>query len=287
MGDKSNLKRHIQAVHMKKVAKTCEICGKDFVHINLYKYHIILEEPEHSCYAICADCGNKLKKFAIFRATCINNNERFRQLSKPRKQLCTICGKLIINMQNHILSHTKEQKFACSYCPMKCSRKTQLKLHIDAVHLKKIVQKCEICNRGFTHVTSYTAHMRAQHGVGESYECKACGIKFRHRGGLRGHNNRKHNDESNCKCPICGMQFQDKKGLKCHFRVHSTEKPFACKYCPKRFKGPYARRVHELTHSGIMFQCTLCDKSYRYKALFNDHMRKCHGEKDAKLTKQC
>uniref|UniRef100_A0A182NPM3 C2H2-type domain-containing protein n=1 Tax=Anopheles dirus TaxID=7168 RepID=A0A182NPM3_9DIPT len=170
------------------------------------------------------------------------------------KQLCPECGKLVTYLPDHMLSHTKPPNFACEHCPMTCSRKSYLKLHVEAVHMKKIVRSCGICGRGFSYVDSYDAHMRAKHNVGESFECNVCGIKFRHRGGLRGHNNRKHNNETNCECPVCGMKFQDKKGLRDHSRVHSTEKKFACKYCPKRFKSPNAHRTHELIHKGVSME---------------------------------
>uniref|UniRef100_A0A182K750 Protein krueppel n=1 Tax=Anopheles christyi TaxID=43041 RepID=A0A182K750_9DIPT len=217
------------------------------------------------------------------RRKCANSSEEMnKKRNPPPKQLCPLCGKMIQSLADHMLSHTKESKFSCKYCPMTCSRKGYLKLHVAAVHMKRIVKTCEICGKGFSYIESYDAHMRSKHNFGEPFECKICNIKFRHKGGLRGHNNRKHNEDSNCACPICGMKFQDKKGLREHGRVHSNEKPYGCKYCEKWFKSTKSLKTHELIHQGVKFPCTMCDKIYTYKSLLNMHIRKCH-ELDSKI----
>uniref|UniRef100_A0A182PBH7 Uncharacterized protein n=1 Tax=Anopheles epiroticus TaxID=199890 RepID=A0A182PBH7_9DIPT len=216
--------------------------------------------------------SNWVTTSTIQRTKESNTEIQIRKKEPPAKQLCPLCGKLIHSLNDHMLSHTKEPRFSCKLCPMKCSRKSYLKLHIDAVHMKRVLKRCEQCDKGFSYIESYEAHMRAKHNFGEPFECKICNLKFRHKGGLRGHNNRKHNDQTNCSCPVCGMKFEDKKGLINHGRVHSDEKPFACKFCPKRFKSPNAHRAHELIHQGVVFPCTLCDKTYTYKSLLNMHI---------------
>uniref|UniRef100_A0A182JF47 C2H2-type domain-containing protein n=1 Tax=Anopheles atroparvus TaxID=41427 RepID=A0A182JF47_ANOAO len=64
--------------------------------------------------------------------------------------------------------------------------------------------------------------------------------------------------------------------LKNHQRVHSSNKPYACSLCPKRFKSTDAKKKHEITHTGVRFACKLCEKSYSYKTQLAAHYRKDH-----------
>uniref|UniRef100_A0A6E8W8E6 C2H2-type domain-containing protein n=1 Tax=Anopheles coluzzii TaxID=1518534 RepID=A0A6E8W8E6_ANOCL len=79
--------------------------------------------------------------------------------NKLPKKLCTVCGKFVANLNHHLLSHTNERRFACTYCPGTFSRSSLLKVHVEAVHLKKTAKTCELCDRSFTHKSSYTIHM--------------------------------------------------------------------------------------------------------------------------------
>ena len=41
--------------------------------------------------------------------------------------------------------------------------------------------------------------------------------------------------------------------MKIHERVHTGEKPYACKYCDRKFRQSNAAKIHERTHTGDFF----------------------------------
>uniref|UniRef100_A0A182QLU1 ZAD domain-containing protein n=1 Tax=Anopheles farauti TaxID=69004 RepID=A0A182QLU1_9DIPT len=81
MKQSGNMNAHISTVHKKMIGKTCNICGKGFVHHKTYRYHM-MNTPDQASYAVCFGCKDTLKKFTAFLQSCISNDSLFQELRK-------------------------------------------------------------------------------------------------------------------------------------------------------------------------------------------------------------
>ena len=57
-----------------------------------------------------------------------------------------------------------------------------------------------------------------------------------------------HNGEKPFQCRFCPKKFAQSGNLAAHERIHTGEKPFECKYCGKRFTQSSAQKSHTMTH---------------------------------------
>ncbi|XP_023029463.1 uncharacterized protein [Leptinotarsa decemlineata] len=88
-------------------------------------------------------------------------------------------------------------------------------------------------------------------------------------------------------CEICQSIFQTRKSLKAHKRVHfPKEETFTCEICGYLCKTRSAFIHHRLKHDEKKFQCQLCDKAYRTKAVLKVHMDT-HANKRQHLCNVC
>ena len=75
------------------------------------------------------------------------------------------------------------------------------------------------------------------------------------------------------KCDDCSKYFLFKSTLKQHRRRHISQKLFKCFHggCYMSYKHPQDLNRHTVTHQQLMFECELCDKTFKQKRLLKHH----------------
>ncbi|XP_055605445.1 uncharacterized protein LOC129753637 [Uranotaenia lowii] len=220
----------------------CKLCSKSFVQRSTYLQHVAKHRNDRSFQ--CEQCGKKFVQRAaliihfkthsvLALESTINQKEigdthsKFgpnlkSEESKTAKvkslpYICEICNKafkLPSSLTSHLKVHSEERKYICQDCGNTFKRVEHLRIHVNAVHLKKKPYSCDICDRTFAQSGDRNVHMR------------------------------RHTEDKPFQCDYCNKSFRLAKALRAHMRLHTGEKPFVCVICNTSFISYMALDSH-------------------------------------------
>lgn len=130
----------------------------------------------------------------------------------------------------------REKICLCIECGKSFYNKSQLNIHIKAVHEKIKNHLCNLCGKSFFNVKDMEMHVK-RHGV-KDMACKVCGNLFYCSLDLRRH--LKIHSEPTITCDVagCNKRFYTNSKLKIHVKIrHEGAKDYFCDYC--RFVGDF------------------------------------------------
>ena len=193
---------------------SCDICGHTF------KKKVNLQRHKSSrCMAAtveCDKCNKKFKQYTFSQHKCF-------WVVPPEKKVCTICGKGVFN----------------------------LKQHIEQVHENKPVQ-CPICGKSFKGKVNLTIHLVSHE---EKQCCPICGINVR---SIKAHIKTVHtsDDKKRFPCQDCEKGFINESYLQKHrINVHLKTYPYHCRYgCDAKYNDTSNRNSHEKKKHGGLFK---------------------------------
>ncbi|XP_062544311.1 zinc finger protein 267-like [Armigeres subalbatus] len=287
----------------------CEVCEKPFwreLDLKLHRrdFHGI-DVANHECPC----CGERFKRKAdMLKHRDIHTG-------------CKFCSTQCISyrgMMKHARKHHRSELIPCNSCQTRFLSTTELSAH-ETMHADGRVENCvqfplkswtaahcQSCERVFFSVEYLQRHMENNHKQGLAkepirrkiyskrskealdlleykFKCSDCSALFRLKSSLSSHWKKNHSGLKFI-CEHCGISFKSKHDMLIHeLYLHSTERPFACDLCEKRFHRKYDLANHRRSHTNEKpYKCCHegCDKAYKTRPGVTIHYRNQHsGEK--------
>lgn len=100
----------------------------------------------------------------------------------PKKR-CNACGALVHNLNHHKCNSHPDKLYKCNQCIWQFLTSSNLKRHVNSVHLKTRLFKCSRCNFYSPRKDTVLRHIRLLHRI----RCKICCISFQNQKLLREH----------------------------------------------------------------------------------------------------
>ena len=244
----------------------CDMCGKVFERVTLYRQHKIEEietcslkknEAINCPYKEC-EYVSKVYVRDNYQAALYNMCDHLRaKHTKEAIYQCEKCPKRCFSRMSLNYHHKKHDDTSKYYC-LKCDHFIQnLKFEIhEAVHNSDQFQ-CNVCEKIFTTYLSLYTH-KALHKKPE-YACTKCEKRFHQKSNLKVHMKRRHGDMYKAihTCKICNGGFLKVIDLKAH-----------------------RKREHAIGNARVkQFKCSSCLKVFGWKGNLQNHMKKCKQSK--------
>ncbi|KAG6453318.1 hypothetical protein O3G_MSEX008090 [Manduca sexta] len=192
---------------------TCNICGLQFVDVNILKMHRCLihnidDNPNHTVTRYhCHLCPKNFKmrgslmvhlRVAHYGFLSGNTEATVHEGSNGKN------GDQIADEKPLTIQRNDNKQWQCDVCRKCFTTKYFLKKH-KRLHTGETPYACTQCNKTFTFQQSYHKHLLY------------------------------HNDEKPHTCSYCGRAFKELSTLHNHQRIHTGEKPFSCETCGNYF----------------------------------------------------
>uniref|UniRef100_A0A1Q3F817 C2h2-type zn-finger protein n=1 Tax=Culex tarsalis TaxID=7177 RepID=A0A1Q3F817_CULTA len=324
----------------------CKFCGCKFVSRNGLANHQISFHGDNRYR--CCGCDFNTHKITELKAHSKDHEREFIQngrVTEGNKFSCKICFAQLPTMlqkRHHERFPYRKPKskpdevtvsvLRCCGCPKIFPTYPELRAHQQNVHLPQRRQQspdpealveCGGCYRHFRNRAYLNRHLRkaaqkklfscgkcsvtrrtlkglmeheATHSGEEAFICCGCREGFASREELERHSREVHagrpkvyyNDEESTErpfeCGVCYRRYKTARDLRGHQRFVYYEKVHACQLCGKAFAHENSLAVHAATHkSHPTFPCPTCGKKYKHES----NVRNCIARHERPKQHRC
>ncbi|XP_060657870.1 LOW QUALITY PROTEIN: gastrula zinc finger protein XlCGF52.1 [Drosophila nasuta] len=177
--------------------------------------------------------------------------------------------------------------------PPQASKLKRKRVETSRSRTPKSLRPCTECEKKFTRTFQLKLHLMSVHGLGNGlrYPCEVCSKSFASRHSLRYHVTSLHSTERPFACELCDRRFVLRTQLNSHARMHTGEtKPriFKCNICAKTWPTKSDLRTHMRSHDPDMskrpFKCDKCEKAFYTRGHLSSHNLVHTGEKPHTCT---
>ena len=258
-----------------KWAYKCEICEATFSRKSLYEKHKDVVHMGILPYK-CDECDLNFKKIDQLRS------HRRKVHEPPPTHICTVCGKSVLYLKEHIKKMHPEKKDeggTCEQCGLFFEKKHLLMQHKHRFHTRKF-QVCTICEKFFVgnKKQKLIDHYTDEHAVfcnkNTIYVCDICKTKVTSAKDLSEHYHAVHESKDEFQCSKCDHKEPTRALLSIHCIDMHEMNPFNESELVNE-KTVQAIQVHE---DDKAYQCTLCSKKLASKVTLNQHMKQMHDK---------
>ncbi|XP_061663043.1 zinc finger protein 420-like [Syngnathoides biaculeatus] len=221
--------------------KTCPVCGKSFLRAAAMRRHQETHSENRKLKYKCAHCDKRFRdQYDLNRHNMrvherddananadeddANADDRAAENEAPEEsddKNCPLCGKFFawqMDMERHMMSHSEDRPYKCSFCEKRFKNPYVLKRHQKEFCKSKELKRPAAKRRKEQSPDPWPP---------APVEGKAC--------------------------PVCSRTLPISADMAKHLRSHTEERPFICVSCDKGFKYRDTLKKHQiiLGHEGV------------------------------------
>lgn len=273
----------------KKVARVCEICGKQIVNgLKAYEFHLLSHDPNNPKLYECNYCDRQFRvKKSLIQHQNIHENV------KPYN--CKYCDETFFNNQAKLHHerriHTFHKPYKCEPCEKSFYTKNEFNVHTKRKHTRLLNIICDICNKGFISTNDLKAH-RPIHDNLRPFQCDICGKAYPRKSSLHVHSKIHQANKKIITCPICNAIFYQIQVFRNHVTTsHPTDRKtmasltqdLTCYVCDTSYPDGPAFKRHLNIHSNRKkkeFPCPTCSECFLKNSALRRHRVKSHPKEE-------